>query len=85
MNLNLLSITFNILTLTSEILFITRSCNCSYQHVNLFNEFIDKFDKLDNDCWTCMFNVECIIKPTRSTKVSASVVGGMFAIATMSC
>jgi hypothetical protein len=61
MDLNLLFITFNILTLISDILFITTSCNCSYQHVNLFNEFVDKFD---NDCWACMFNVECIVKPS---------------------
>jgi hypothetical protein len=64
MDLNLLSITFNIHAPTNDILFITTSCNYSYQHVNLFNEFVDKFDKLDKDYWTCMFNVECIIKPS---------------------
>jgi hypothetical protein len=61
MNLNLLFITFNILTLISDILFITTNYNCSYQHINIFNEFVDKFDK---DCWACMFNVECIVKPS---------------------
>jgi len=30
--------------------------------VSLFNEFDDKFGKLDKDCWTCIFNVKCIIK-----------------------
>jgi hypothetical protein len=35
---------------------------CSYQHVSLFNEFDDKFGKLNKDCWTCMFNVDCIIE-----------------------
>jgi hypothetical protein len=24
--------------------------------------FNDKFNKLDNDCWTSMFDVKCIIK-----------------------
>ncbi len=61
MDLNLLSITLNTLTPTSDISFITTD-NCSYQHVSLFNEFDDKFGKLDQDCWTCMFNVECIVK-----------------------
>jgi hypothetical protein len=32
--------------------------------MNLFNEFVDKFGKLDKDYWTSMFNVECIIKPS---------------------
>jgi hypothetical protein len=41
---------------------ITTSCNCSYQHVSLLNEFDDKFGKLDKDYWKGMFNVECIIK-----------------------
>jgi len=36
----------------------------SYWHVSLFNEFINKFGKLDKDCWTSMFNDECIIKPS---------------------
>jgi hypothetical protein len=52
MDLSLLSITLNILAPTSDISSITTSCNCSYQHVNLFNEFDDKFGKLDKDCWT---------------------------------
>ncbi len=38
------------------------NCNCPYQHVSLFNEFDDKFGKLDKDCWIGMFNVECIVK-----------------------
>jgi hypothetical protein len=46
MDLNLLSITLNTLTPTSDISFITTD-NCSYQHVSLFNEFDDKFGKLD--------------------------------------
>ncbi len=41
---------------------MTTSCNCSYWHVSLFNEPYDKFDKLDKDCWTCMFNAKCIVK-----------------------
>jgi hypothetical protein len=32
------------------------------RHVSLFNEFDDKFGKLNKDCWTCMFNDECIVK-----------------------
>ncbi len=32
--------------------------------MNLFNEFVNKFGKLDKDYWTNMFNVECIIKPS---------------------
>jgi len=63
MDLSLLSITLNILAPTSDISYITTSCNCSYWHVNLFNEFDDKFGKIDKDYWTRMFNVECIIKP----------------------
>jgi hypothetical protein len=43
---------------------ITTSCNCSYQHVSLFNEFDDKFGKLKKDCWIGMFNDECIVKPS---------------------
>ncbi len=35
-----------------------------YRHVSLFNESNDKFCKLDKDCWICMFNVECIVKPS---------------------
>jgi hypothetical protein len=31
-------------------------------HINIFNEYDDKFDKLDKDCSISMFNVECIIK-----------------------
>jgi hypothetical protein len=50
MDLNLLSITLNILAPTSDISFITTSCNCSYQHANLFIEFDDKFGKLNKDC-----------------------------------
>jgi len=64
MDLNLLSITLNIITPTSDISSITTNCNCSYQHVNLFNESDDKFGKLDKDCWIGMFNVEYIIKPS---------------------
>jgi hypothetical protein len=33
-------------------------------NVSIFNEFDDKFGKLNKDCWTCMFNVECIVKPS---------------------
>jgi hypothetical protein len=51
MDLSLLSITLNILTPTSDILCITTSCNCSYQHVNLFNESDDKFGKVNKDYW----------------------------------
>jgi hypothetical protein len=49
-------------TPTSDISSITTSCNCSYRHVNLFNESNDNFVKLDNDYWVGMFNVECIVK-----------------------
>jgi hypothetical protein len=62
MDLSLLYTTLNILAPTSDISSITTSCNFSYQHVSLFNEYDDKFDKLDKDCWTGMFNVKCIIK-----------------------
>ncbi len=62
MDLTLLSIKLNILTPTSDISPITTSCNCSYRHVNLFNESDNKFGKLDNDYWIGMFNVECIVK-----------------------
>jgi hypothetical protein len=61
-DLNLLSITLNILTSTSDILSIITSCNYTYRYVNLFNEYGDKFGKLNKDHWTGMFNVECIIK-----------------------
>jgi hypothetical protein len=57
---NLLSITLNNLT-PSDISSITITCNCPYQHVNLFNECDDKFGKLN---WIGMFNVECIVKPS---------------------
>ncbi len=55
MDLSLLFIILNILATTSDMSSIKTSCNCSYQHVSLFNEFNDKFDKLDKDCYTCMF------------------------------
>jgi len=64
MDLNLLFITLNILAPTSDISSIITSCNCSYQHVNLFDESYNKFGKLDKDCWTRVFNVECIVKPS---------------------
>ncbi len=64
MDLNLLSITFNILTSTNDISFIRTSYNCSYWHVSLFNEYVSKFGKLDKDCWTSMCNVEYIVKPS---------------------
>jgi hypothetical protein len=50
MEFSLLFITLNILAPTSDISSITTSCNYSYQHVNLFNESNDKFDKLNKDC-----------------------------------
>jgi hypothetical protein len=64
MDLSLLSITLNILTPISDISSITTSYNYSYRHVSLFNESNDKFGKLKKDCWTCMFNVKCITKPS---------------------
>jgi hypothetical protein len=64
MDLGLLFITLNILAPTSDISSITTNCNCSYQHVSLYNEYDDKFGKLNKNCWTCMFNVERIIKPS---------------------
>jgi len=64
MDLSLLSMIINILTPTSDISSITTSCNYSYQHLSLFNESDDKFGKLNKDLWTCMFNVECIVKPS---------------------
>jgi hypothetical protein len=72
MDLSLLFITLNIVVPTSDISSITTSYNCSYRHVNLFNEFDDKFGKLNKDCWTCMFSVECIIKSSK-LKVVLSV------------
>ncbi len=59
-----LPITLHILASTSDISFITTSCNCSYQHVSLFNEFNDKFGKLNKDYWIGMFNVPCIVVPS---------------------
>jgi hypothetical protein len=50
MNLNLLSITLNIIAPISDISSIITSCNYSYQHVSLYNVFVDEFCKLDNDC-----------------------------------
>jgi hypothetical protein len=58
------SITQNILAPTGDISSITISCNCSYQHVSLFKESNYKFDNFVNVCWTCMFNVECIVWPS---------------------
>jgi hypothetical protein len=63
-SLNQWFITLNILALTKDISFITISCNCSYQHVSLFKESNYKFDNFVNVCWTCMFNVECIVWPS---------------------
>ncbi len=42
MDLCLLIITLSILPSTNDISSITTSCNGSYQHVNLFNEYDDK-------------------------------------------
>ncbi len=39
---------------------LSQVTNCSYEFVNLFNEYNDKFGKLDKDCWIGMFNVEYI-------------------------
>ncbi len=64
MDLNLLSIRLNILTPTNDISSMTTSYNCSYRHVSPFNEFDDKFGKLNKDYWMSLFNVECIIKPS---------------------
>jgi hypothetical protein len=47
---SILFITLNILTPTSDISSTTTSCNYSYGHVSLFNEYDDKFGKLDKDC-----------------------------------
>jgi hypothetical protein len=60
MDLNLSFIMLNILLPTSDISCIT-NCNCSYQHVNLFHEFDDNFGKFNNDHWTNMFNVKCMV------------------------
>jgi hypothetical protein len=60
----MLFITFNILAPTNDISSIITSYNCSYWHISLFNEFVDKFGKLDKVCWTNMFNVKCIVKPS---------------------
>jgi hypothetical protein len=49
MDLNLLSITLNILTPTNDISSMTTSYNCSYRHVSPFNESDDKFGKLNKD------------------------------------
>ncbi len=64
MDLSLLSKTLNILALINDISSITTSYNFLYQHVSLFNEFNDKFSKLDKDYWIGMFDVECIVKPS---------------------
>jgi hypothetical protein len=42
MDLDQLFIMLNILALTNDIIFVT-NCNCSYQHVSLFNESIISF------------------------------------------
>jgi len=47
MDLNLLSITLNILTPTSDISSMTTICNYSNRHVSLFNESNDKFGKVN--------------------------------------
>ncbi len=49
MDLSLLFITLNNITPTSDISSIKTNCNCSYRHVSLFNEFNDKFGKLNKD------------------------------------
>jgi hypothetical protein len=64
MNPNLLSITLCISTLKSDIPCITTNCNCSYQHVNLLNKYNNKFGKLNNDYYTTMLNIECIVRPS---------------------
>jgi hypothetical protein len=48
--------------MTNDISSLTISFNGVYQHVSIFNEFNDKFDKLDNDYWIGIFNIECIVK-----------------------
>jgi hypothetical protein len=59
MDISLLSIMLSILALTNNISFITISSNRSYdRHVNLFNEFNEKFGKIkiiENVC--SMLNV----------------------------
>ncbi len=62
MDLNLLSIRLNIIAPTNDISSMTTSCDCSYRHISPFSECDDKFGKVNKDCWTCLFNVECIIK-----------------------
>jgi len=54
MNLNILFIILNILALTGDISFTTTICNCWYQHINLSNEYDDKFGKLNSDYWTSL-------------------------------
>ncbi len=54
MNLNILFITLNILAPTSDISSTTTIYNCWYQHINLSNEFDNKFGKLNNDYWTSL-------------------------------
>jgi hypothetical protein len=49
-DLSLLSITLNILAPTNDISSITTNYNCSSRHVSLFNEFDDKFGKLNKGC-----------------------------------
>ncbi len=66
---NLLLIALNILEPTNDISSNTTNCNYSYQHVNLFNELNDKFGKLNNDCWTCIFNIECITPSILNTNL----------------
>jgi hypothetical protein len=62
MDLSLLFLTLNILAPKNDISSIATNYNCSYRHVNLFNEYDDKFGKLNNYYWIGMFNVDCIIK-----------------------
>ncbi len=47
------SITLNTLTPIRDISSITASYNSSYQHVSLFKESNNKFDRFVNVCWTC--------------------------------
>jgi hypothetical protein len=50
MDISLLSIMLSILAPTNNISLITISNNCYYyRHVNLFNEFNEKFGKLNKD------------------------------------
>ncbi len=64
-DLSLLFIILNILAPKNDISSIATSYNCSYRHVNLFNESNDKFGKLDKYYWIGMFNVDYIIKLSR--------------------